>query len=52
MARIRTFIAVELAPGVKERMTKLQESLGRSAEVKWVSLDNMHLTLLFLGEVE
>jgi 2'-5' RNA ligase len=52
MARIRTFIAVELAPGVKERMTKLQESLGRSAEVKWVSPENMHLTLLFLGEVE
>src|SRR5262245_51506469 len=37
MARIRTFIAVELAPGIKERMTRLQESLGQSAEVKWVS---------------
>src|SRR5262249_4992044 len=53
MARIRTFIAVELAAGVKERLVKLQEELGRSAgDVKWVALDNMHLTLLFLGDVE
>src|SRR5262249_14787508 len=42
-----------LAAGVKERLVKLQEELGRSAgDVKWVALDNMHLTLLFLGDVE
>jgi len=53
MARIRTFIAVDLGAGVKERLTKLQETLGRSsAGVKWVRPQNMHLTLLFLGEVE
>ena len=53
MARIRTFIAVDLAPGVKSRVTSLQEKLGRSApDVKWVPPSNFHLTLLFLGEVE
>ncbi|HEX3147785.1 MAG TPA: RNA 2',3'-cyclic phosphodiesterase [Gemmataceae bacterium] len=53
MARIRTFIAVDLAPGVKSRVTALQEKLGRSAtSVKWAPPENFHLTLLFLGEVE
>ncbi len=52
MARIRTFIAIDLAPGVKARLTALQEDLARSASgVKWTRADNMHLTLLFLGEV-
>ena len=49
MARIRTFIAVELADGVKDRLAALQEDLGRSAPgVKWTRPENMHLTLLFL----
>ena len=53
MARIRTFIAVDLADGVKGRLTALQEKLGRSAGgVKWTPPENFHLTLLFLGEVE
>jgi RNA 2',3'-cyclic 3'-phosphodiesterase len=53
MARIRTFIVLELAGGVKSRLTAIQEQLGRSAAgVKWTRADNLHLTLLFLGEVE
>jgi RNA 2',3'-cyclic 3'-phosphodiesterase len=53
MARIRTFIAVELAHAVKNRMASLQEELTKTGGgVKWVSVENMHLTLLFLGEVE
>jgi len=53
MARIRTFIAVDLAAGVKERLTALQEQLGRSGSgVKWTRAENLHLTLLFLGEVD
>src|SRR5215213_8786289 len=52
MARIRTFIAVELAGGVKSRLTALQEQLGRDAAgVKWTPPGSFHLTLLFLGEV-
>lgn len=53
MARIRTFIAVDLAAGLKARLAALQETLGRSGGgVKWTRTENMHLTLLFLGEVE
>lgn len=53
MARIRTFIAVDLAAAVKDRLIKLQEQLGRSGTgVKWTRPENLHLTLLFLGEVE
>jgi RNA 2',3'-cyclic 3'-phosphodiesterase len=53
MARIRTFIAVELAGPVRDRLKALQEKLGREGPgVRWTPTANMHLTLLFLGEVE
>lgn len=52
MARIRTFVAVDLAAGVKDRLIALQEQLGRAGSgVKWTRPENLHLTLLFLGEV-
>jgi 2'-5' RNA ligase len=52
MARIRTFIAVDLAAGVKDRLITLQDQLGRAGSgVKWTRPENLHLTLLFLGEV-
>jgi 2'-5' RNA ligase len=50
---LRTFIAVGIDKSVRDRAVVLQETLARSgAEVKWVEPENMHLTLLFLGEVE
>jgi 2'-5' RNA ligase len=53
MARIRTFIAVDLTGGVKDRLLRLQDQLGRAGPgVKWTPPANLHLTLLFLGEVE
>jgi 2'-5' RNA ligase len=53
MARTRTFIAVELGKAVRERIVKLQDSLASAAsEVKWVEPENLHVTLLFLGEVD
>lgn len=53
MARLRTFIAVEVEPAVRSRLVALQETLGRSAgDVKWVEPENLHVTLLFLGEVD
>jgi 2'-5' RNA ligase len=53
MARLRTFIAVETDRTIRDRCVALQEGLARSAEgVKWVEPENLHLTLLFLGEVE
>ena len=53
MARVRTFIAVDLSDAVKDNLTALQEQLGRDAHgVKWTQMHNMHLTLLFLGDVD
>jgi 2'-5' RNA ligase len=53
MARLRTFIAVAIDKTIRDHAVALQETLGRSgADVKWVEPENMHVTLLFLGEVE
>jgi RNA 2',3'-cyclic 3'-phosphodiesterase len=52
MARLRTFIAVDVGPEVRGRCVALQEKLARDAGgVKWVEPENLHVTLLFLGEV-
>ena len=53
MARLRTFIAVGIDKTIRGHAVALQEALGRSgADVKWVEPENLHVTLLFLGEVE
>jgi 2'-5' RNA ligase len=52
MARLRTFIAVDLGKAIRDRAVALQDTLTRAAEgVKWVEPENLHVTLLFLGEV-
>ena len=53
MARLRTFIGIDLGKSIRDRCVAQQDTLARSgAEVKWVEPENIHLTLLFLGEVE
>ncbi len=50
---IRTFVAANLDPGLRERLARLQERLKETrADVAWVRPENLHLTLKFLGEVE
>jgi 2'-5' RNA ligase len=50
---IRAFIAIELPPEVQNRIAQaiasLQERGGRA--VRWVSTQNIHLTVKFLGNV-
>ncbi len=51
--RLRTFIAVDLGKVLRDRLVTLQEKLAQSgAAVKWVEVENLHVTLLFLGEVD
>jgi 2'-5' RNA ligase len=51
--RMRTFIAVAVDKRTRDRVADLQETLAESgADVKWVEEKNLHLTLLFLGEVD
>ena len=53
MARLRTFLAIDVGKPIRDRCVALQETLARDgAEMKWVEEENIHLTLLFLGEVE
>ncbi len=55
MARARTFLAVELSPTAKAAAVDFQRALARAttaAGVKWVDPANLHVTLLFLGEVD
>jgi 2'-5' RNA ligase len=53
MARTRTFIGVGVGDGIPAAAATLQQTLNRyGASVNWVPPDNMHVTLLFLGEVD
>jgi 2'-5' RNA ligase len=53
MGRIRTFIGVDVGQDIRDRAVSLQETLARSSnDVKWVEPENLHITLLFLGEVD
>ena len=52
--RVRTFVAVELPPEVRNRACQLIEALRRSSEarVRWVGPEQLHWTLKFLGDVD
>ncbi len=53
MARIRTFIGVDIGKPIRDRAVALQETLARlGTDIKWVEPENLHVTLLFLGEVD
>jgi 2'-5' RNA ligase len=53
MATIRAFIAAEIDPQTKKKISNLISILKKSeADVKWVTEDQMHLTLKFLGNIE
>lgn len=53
MARVRTFLALEIPEEVRNACLALQDELAVAAPaVKWVEEENIHITLLFLGEVD
>jgi len=54
MEPIRAFIAIELPSQIKASLSQLQDTLkkSRSATVKWVDTEGIHLTLKFLGNVD
>jgi RNA 2',3'-cyclic 3'-phosphodiesterase len=53
MKPTRTFIAIDPGKAIRDRLILLQEKLAKTgADVKWVEPDNLHVTLLFLGEVD
>ena len=51
--KIRIFIALELPEEVKKEILKIQRRLViKDAKIRWMSKENTHLTLKFLGGVE
>ena len=49
---MRLFTAIELDDRVKDVLVRARESLSRHDRVvRWVTRDQMHLTLVFLGDV-
>ena len=53
MARVRTFVGVEVSSSVRGKVAALQQALARSgADVRWQDAANLHVTLLFLGDVD
>jgi len=50
---LRCFIAIEIPETIKKSIAAIIENLKKSdSDVKWVSEDNIHITLQFLGETE
>lgn len=50
---MRTFVAIEVPDSVKEAIFLLKDSIPpQCAKVRWVKRDSIHLTLVFLGEVQ
>ncbi len=53
MSRTRTFIGIDIGDGVRGNAVALQEALAKTAAgVTWATPESMHVTLLFLGEVD
>lgn len=52
MSRLRAFIAVELPLEIRQNVQRATSSLRRDTGslIRWVALENMHLTLKFLGD--
>jgi 2'-5' RNA ligase len=53
MARIRTFIGLDVGDGIRQSAAALQNQLAATgAAVNWTAPANFHLTLQFLGDVD
>ena len=54
MEKIRSFIAIELSPEIRQSLARLQEKLKAAGNppVRWVDPANIHLTLKFLGDID
>jgi len=54
VAVIRAFIAINISPEIAQRLRTISEDLQASlggVPVRWVPVENIHITLKFLGDV-
>lgn len=53
MARFRLFVAIKLEDALKKRLKECQDRLKEAgSDVGWVDVQNIHITLKFLGYIE
>lgn len=53
MSRVRTFIGIDTGSDIRKAAGDVQAALARTgAAVKWADPANLHVTLLFLGDVD
>lgn len=52
MARLRTFVAVDIDEDIRSHGERLIRKLSAATDARWVRPENIHLTMKFLGEVE
>lgn len=53
MSRLRAFVAVELPLEIRQNVQHATSNLRRDTGslIRWVAMENMHLTLKFLGDI-
>jgi 2'-5' RNA ligase len=52
MGKTRTFLGIDIGPAIRQSVSDLQRQLHRTgADVNWTSPDLMHVTVLFLGDL-
>src|SRR5262245_40120929 len=53
MGKTRTFIGIDIGDTIRANALALQKELAKTGtEVKWASANSLHITLLFLGDVD
>jgi 2'-5' RNA ligase len=53
MAKIRSFLAIELPKEIIGKLSEIQNNLKSSgSQIKWVRPESIHLTLKFFGNIE
>ncbi|WP_321372158.1 RNA 2',3'-cyclic phosphodiesterase [uncultured Desulfuromusa sp.] len=51
--KVRLFVAIELPENLKKSLSEVVSSLAKSrVDVKWVKVENLHMTLKFLGDTD
>jgi RNA 2',3'-cyclic 3'-phosphodiesterase len=49
---IRSFLALELSPQIKQELLRIHDDLKRSSlDARWVRPEGVHLTVVFMGDV-
>lgn len=50
--KIRTFIAIDIPEEIKNEISKIKQLLiSKGVEAKWTAPENIHLTMVFIGEL-